>query len=278
MSKSKKSKAKKAKAMKTKTTAPETTVAEMTAPEAEAPETAVSETPVSEATGTAPEAAAPETAEAPEAAEAEAPAPEAETAEADEQTQTVLTVDEASQAKAKTLKKLIFSLAAVLVLTLALCVTTFALTYAAVKVENNQFQTGEIKINLNDGKPVIRKDEYVFEPGMTVVKDFFIQNEGTWDVYYKIYFDDVVGGLANVLEIKIEDKDSGELFYQGTADGLTRRNAKVADDTLKPGQRRDMTITFYFPPEKGNETQLLGLDFTICAEATQTKNNPDKQF
>ncbi len=266
MSKSKKSRAKKTEAISA--SAPETIVSEVTAPEAEAPETAApeaveTETPVSEAA-------------APEAAEAEAAA--SETAETDGETPVLLTVDEAPQAKAGTLKKLIFSLAAVLVLTLALCVTTFALTYAAVKVENNQFQTGEIKINLNDGKPVIQKDEYVFEPGMTVVKDFFIQNEGTWDVYYKIYFDNVVGGLANVLEIKIEDKDSGELFYQGTADGLTRRNAKVAGDTLKPGQRRNMTITFYFPPEKGNETQLLGLDFTICAEATQTKNNPDKQF
>ncbi len=37
-------------------------------------------------------------------------------------------------------------------------------------------------------------------------------------------------------------------------------------------------MEFYFPEDKGNDTQDLDLTFTLCAEATQTKNNPNKLF
>lgn len=72
----------------------------------------------------------------------------------------------------KTAKKLTASIATVIILAVCLCITTFALAYSMVAVDNNLFQTGEIKVNLNDGKPVIEEDEFLFEPGMTVEKDF----------------------------------------------------------------------------------------------------------
>ena len=82
-----------------------------------------------------------------------------------------------------TAKKLTGSIIAVVVLALCLCVTTFALVWATVSADNNLFHTGSVKINLNDGKPVIEEHEFLFEPGMTVKKNFFLQNESTWDVY-----------------------------------------------------------------------------------------------
>ena len=30
---------------------------------------------------------------------------------------------------------------------------------------------------------------------MTVVKDFFIENDSTWDVFYRLYLDNVTGGF-----------------------------------------------------------------------------------
>lgn len=83
-----------------------------------------------------------------------------------------------------TSKKLTASVVTVFVLAICLCITTFALIWATVSVENNLFHTGIVKINLNDGKPVIEEHEFLFEPGMTVKKDFFIENQSTWDVYY----------------------------------------------------------------------------------------------
>ena len=178
--------------------------------------------------------------------------------------------------ESKTAKKLTGGIVAIIILAICLAVTTFALVYATVSVENNLFRTGEVKINLNDGEPVIREHEFIFEPGMTVIKDFFIENESTWDVYYKIYFDDVSGGLADVLEVTIKDGD--KTLYSGTANELTRQNVIAADDTLKIGQRRNLTVVFHYPESSGNDTQNLDLTFTMCAEATQTKNNPNRLF
>ena len=104
----------------------------------------------------------------------------------------------------KTAKRLTGGIIAIIALAVCLCITTFALVYASVSVENNLFHTGEVKINLNDGKPVIREHEFLFEPGMTVVKDFFIENDSTWDVYYRLYLDNVTGGLSDVLTCRPE--------------------------------------------------------------------------
>lgn len=176
----------------------------------------------------------------------------------------------------KTAKRLTGGIVAIIILALCLAITTFALVYATVSVENNLFHTGEVRINLNNGEPVIQEHEFLFEPGMTVEKDFFIENESTWDVYYKIYFDNVSGGLADVLTVTI--KDGEKTLYSGTANELTRKNVIAADDTLKIGERRNLTVIFHFPEEKGNEAQNLDLTFTMCADATQTKNNPNKLF
>ncbi len=176
----------------------------------------------------------------------------------------------------KTAKKLTGSIIAVVVLALCLCITTFALVWATVSVDNNLFHTGTVKINLNDGKPVIEEHEFLFEPGMTVKKDFFIENQSTWNVYYKLYFDNVNGGLADVLQITVKDGD--KTLYQGTAAELNRTEVAVADDALKIKERRELTVYFYFPEEAGNSAQNLTLTFDMCADAVQTKNNPNKLF
>ncbi len=175
-----------------------------------------------------------------------------------------------------TSKKLTASVVAVILLAICLCITTFALVWATVSVENNLFHTGTVKINLNDGKPVIEEHEFLFEPGMTVKKDFFIENQSTWDVYYKLYFTDVEGGLANVLDIIVKDGD--RILYEGKAADLTKEHVGAADDVLRLNERRDLTVYFHFPEEAGNEAQNLVLTFSMSADAVQTKNNPNRLF
>lgn len=173
-------------------------------------------------------------------------------------------------------KKLTGGIAAMIVLVLCLGVTTFALVWASVSVENNLFHTGSVAINLNDGKPVIHENEFTFEPGMTVKKDIFIENNSTWSVYYKLYFENVSGGLADVLEISI--KDGNKVLYKGTATELNRQSVVAADDILQINEKRNLTVVFFFPEDKGNAAKNLELSFTVCADATQTKNNPSKLF
>ncbi len=176
----------------------------------------------------------------------------------------------------KTVKKLTASIITILFLSICLCVTTFALVYSMVAVENNLFKTGAVKINLNDGKPVIRQSEFLFEPGMTVKKDFFIENQGSCDVYYKLYFQNVAGGLSDVLQIKICEKE--KLLYNGTANQLSENNVQAADDILKIAEKRNLQIYFYFPKEISNEAQNLFMNFDVSADAVQVKNNTDRSF
>ena len=84
------------------------------------------------------------------------------------------------------------------------------------------------------------------------------------------------GGLADVLTVTVMDGD--ETLYAGSVAGLTRENVSAAKDALGIGQRRNLTVYFSFPEESGNEMQKNDLTFTVCAEATQTKNNPDRLF
>lgn len=176
----------------------------------------------------------------------------------------------------KTAKRLRGNIVIVIMLALCLAITTFALIYESVSVDDNLFHTGSVKINLNDGKPVIRENEFLFEPGMTVKKDFFIENESTWDVYYKIYMDDVTGGLAKVLDVTIKDGD--KTLYHGTPAELNRKQVSTADEILKVNQKKTLTVYFHFPENAGNDAQSLDLTFTMCAEATQTKNNSNREF
>ena len=175
-----------------------------------------------------------------------------------------------------TAKRLTASVLAIIILSVCLCITTYALVMVSVSVPDNYFQTGSVGINLNNGKPVIEEHEFLFEPGMTVTKDFFIENQSTWDVYYKIYFDEVTGGLAKVLQITIMDGE--KILYEGTADDLSKVNVKAADDTLRINEKRILTISFHYPEEAGNSAQNLTLTFDMCADAVQTKNNPNKLF
>ena len=86
----------------------------------------------------------------------------------------------------KSARRLSGGIAIIVLLTICLAVTTFALVHVSVQVENNVFHTGTVKINLNDGAPVIREEEFLFEPGMTVKKDFFIENDSSGEIYYKL--------------------------------------------------------------------------------------------
>ena len=79
-----------------------------------------------------------------------------------------------------------------------------------------------------------------------------------------------------MLDVTIRDGE--KILYSGTANELTAQDMAAADDTLKIGQRRELTVVFHYPENAGNDTQDLDLTFTLCAEATQTKNNPNKLF
>ena len=163
-------------------------------------------------------------------------------------------------------KSFAFYMTVAIILIILLYIITFLLFYAIEPVS----------INLNGGRPVIDEREYLFEPGMTVEKTFYIENEGSWDVYYKIYFSNVLGELSDVLEIQILHE--GRLLYEGTAKSLTKYAVKADDSILESGERRVFTIRFHFPESAGNAAKNATMAFDLCADAVQNRRNPKKVF
>lgn len=175
-----------------------------------------------------------------------------------------------------TQEKLKIGIIVLVILLIILCILTFSLVYSIVSVDSNIFKTGSVSINLNDGKPVIEDEECRFGPGMTVEKEFFIENNSTYSVYYKIYFDNVGGGLADVLQVTVYNGD--EILYQGTASQLSRDNVLAANDELKISEKRILRVSFDFPENAGNIVGDPILTFDLSADAVQTKNNPERLF
>ncbi len=173
------------------------------------------------------------------------------------------------------MRRLSFNLVTIICLCLCLCVTSFALGYTVYRVEDNYFKTGSIDINLNNGQPIINDTK--FEPGMTVDRDFFIENKSTWSVYYKLYFEEVEGYLGDVLDITVMDKQ-GTVFLSGKLSDLTAENVPALEAELAEGQKQILTMRFHYPEEEGNEGQGQDLTFKVSAIAVQTKNNPEKEF
>ncbi len=173
-------------------------------------------------------------------------------------------------------KKLLGGIVVLIVLSLCLCLTTFALVFSMIPLENNIFQTGFVKIDLNGGNPVIEDRELIFAPGLTVEKDFFIKNESTCNVYYRLYFENVEGSLASVLDVAILDGETP--LYTGKADKLTKENPTFVKE-LAINEQHKLTVTFSFPVGKEDDSlQNQSLGFDLRADAVQTKNNPKKLF
>ncbi len=175
------------------------------------------------------------------------------------------------------MKRLSISLVHLVLLCVCLCITSFALGYTVFEVKYHTFQTGGIEIDLNGGKPIITADEFLFEPGMTVEKPFYIQNNGTWEVYYKLYFSHVSGNLSNVLEVSILN-ESDHILLSGKLTELTKNHVPALENELGVGERHNLMVRFYFPEDTGNSTQSGTLAFELSAFAVQTKNNPNKEF
>lgn len=163
----------------------------------------------------------------------------------------------------------------VLVLLIGMCVlTAYAASLITREVKDNYFQTGVIDIELQADKIDLNN----IEPGGTYVRNFSIVNKGTWEVYYKVYFSDIKGALKDVLEVTIYPKDHpGEVLFSGSLGDMTQRQVQLADDTLDVGEIKELTVSFHFPEERGNDTQERSCEFKICATAVQTKNNPNRE-
>ena len=172
-------------------------------------------------------------------------------------------------------KKTIVNIALLVAIAVCLIVTTAATIITYDKTEIG-FKTGEISININDGKSIFEDGDFMFTPGATVKKDFFIKNEGELDAYYKIYLTDVAGDLADVVDVKI--KNGSKILYSGSPSELNRSNVKAADDIIVSNEKKVLQIEISIPKNVDNKYQSKDFNFKLSATATQVKNNDGKEF
>ena len=158
---------------------------------------------------------------------------------------------------------------------LAFGITSLALVYQKVNMEGNLFATGKVSICLNDNQPVF-DEEILFEPGMVIKKDFTLRNDSSCEVYYRLYFSDIVGDFANVLKVSVSDRDT--VIFDGTLAELNGAKSMGADGQLKVSEERILTITFEVPDDGTNIIQGTTALFNLNAEAVQVVNNPDGVF
>lgn len=195
----------------------------------------------------------------------------------------------------KTSTKLNKGIVAIIALSICLVFTSVVLALSTIPVDNNIFKTGLIHIMLggvdedgseyyfDDTHKLITENEYLFEPGITVEKKFFIENKGGikgYDVYYKIYFENVSGKLDDQLEITLKDADDNVL-YNGIARDFTKEVSLTSFNSLSTvigSNKHYLTISFHYPEECGNIGQGEILQFDLVAKAVQTKNNTEKEF
>ena len=64
------------------------------------------------------------------------------------------------------------------------------------------------------------------------------ENESSDDVYYKIYFENVDGDLADALDVTISYEDDSEVLYHGKARNLKLENSDVESEILHYGETR----------------------------------------
>ena len=156
-----------------------------------------------------------------------------------------------------------------------LSITTLALVYDKVSVEDNYFATGTVSICLNDNQPIF-DEAILFEPGMVVKKEFTLRNDSTCDVYYKLYFSKLDGELAEALTVVVADGNN--TIYRGALADMVEVKAEEAKGLLREGEERSMTITFYVPKECDNSIQDQTVWFDLQADVVQAVNNPDGLF
>lgn len=168
------------------------------------------------------------------------------------------------------------SILMILLLTAALSVTTFVLVLSTISTDGHLFGTGSVRLNLNDGKPVITEEDCILQPGSVYEKEFTVENLSTCDVWVKFYFTNVSGSLAQAITVEIADGDT--VLARGKLSEMTEENTAACPESLTLGDRKTLTIRFRFAENAGNELQGVLLRFDFNAKAVQTKNNPEKTF
>ena len=159
-----------------------------------------------------------------------------------------------------TFRKLTYNIVLTVILLICLVITSYALAVTSYRVlQDNRFGTGNISIILEGPSDL---DISHFEPGMTVVREYTIRNMSSIGVYFKVYFENVSGLLADAVDITLKEKNSGIVLFQGKASEFSENsiNNKVGEE-LSASDSRVLVIVYHFSEDAGSN--LMGADLSL---------------
>lgn len=189
-------------------------------------------------------------------------------------------------------KRIVAASAVLAVLISAYLVTSLMLAASSLEVRlgNHIFRTETMDIDIYGKLNGERSRELRFsdpsgeditlvEPGMTLRGDFCVVNDSTFDVYYRLYFSRLEGGLKDILQATILDKETGAVLYGPVAlSSMESADNFPQGKTLASHQSRDMVLELYFPKDAGNEYQNQSLSCEINVDMTQVRNNDGQEY
>lgn len=161
----------------------------------------------------------------------------------------------------KTADRIRKSLVVIIILTICLCLLTVFTAYAGYHEQSHS-------INLNDGIPVVEEYEYTFKPGMTIEKEFFIENPTGEALYYRLYFENLEGELKDYLEVTISD--GKKTILKGRMKDLTKSTSPLAGNYLNSHEKKTLKMALYLSKTTDNKAQSTSIEFDLKATAVWT--------
>lgn len=190
--------------------------------------------------------------------------------------------------KSNTKRKAYQSLIIIFILVVMLAATTYALALSFVSVDDNQFETGDVEIEINNGKAIFDDENLKIEPGYRLVKTFTVKNTGTADAYYRFYLENVEGSLQDSLIFSFYEGDVKDSLADtnstvkpvltGAAAELTKSDVAQGIGELQKGKEKTFTVLVKMKESAGNTYQGGYISFNLTAEAVQSRNNPNRVF
>lgn len=179
-------------------------------------------------------------------------------------------------------RRIIMAIAAV-ALCVLLAATAYAFGYLFAEVRDNYFHTGTVDVDIafapaGDGSIDLFNPNVRYEPGMTVRGDFVVTNNSTdtEGIWCRLYFSDLGGPLADVMEAKLYEGDT--LLCSGPVREWKSPRFMPEPFLLAEKAEKRLTLELHYPELAGNETQGDTMTFALSVTATQRTANPGGQF
>lgn len=168
-------------------------------------------------------------------------------------------------------------IAEIILLSVMLLITTYALFSNVASVNNNTFSAQGVSIEINNGERLFNEENLLLQPGKSCEKIFTVKNTGSADAYFQLFLENVAGNIVDAVNFEI-CTSSNEIVYKNNAHDFTKANPYIHNVAIKAGQEIQLKMVVGMADGAGNTYQDSSIVFDVVAQSIQAKNNDSKVF